>query len=184
MINELALQQTNVVGLTKRMSRKQQAIVDTARIFVGAGLGTLFVSTDGNGQNLPGVDTVKRFLPHSLWLFGRFGRSAATCLLAGILIAISLLGCERRSSRIPPCHELLVLTDLAKLDWANNESKTTNDTPTWDDLRGYLPDWATNKLVRWTNGIPVCPDGGTYTVGRIGEPPRCSIGGYNHAVSP
>ena len=106
------------------------------------------------------------------------------CLLAVVLIALSMLGCERRSSKIPPCHELLVLTDLAKFDWANNESKTTNDTPTWNDLRPYLPDWATNKLVRWTNGTPICPDGGTYTIGRVGEPPRCSIGGYNHAVSP
>ena len=105
------------------------------------------------------------------------------CLAAAVLIALGIFGCERRSSKIPPCHELLVLTDLAKHDWAADESKTSNDIPTWDDLRPYFPDWATN-LVVWTNGRPVCPDGGTYTIGRVGEPPRCSIGGYSHAVSP
>lgn len=106
------------------------------------------------------------------------------CLMAALLIASGMLGCERRSSKIPPCHELLVLTDLAKRDWAIDYGKTSNDTPTWDDLRPYFPDWATNKLVRWTNGSPVCPEGGTYTIGRVGEVPRCSIGRYTHAVSP
>jgi hypothetical protein len=105
------------------------------------------------------------------------------CLVAAVLIALGMLGCERRSSKIPPCHELLVLTDLAKRDWADNYGKTSNDTPTWDDLRFYLPDWVTN-MVRWTNGRPVCPEGGVYTIGRVGEPPKCSIGGYTHAVSP
>jgi hypothetical protein len=105
-------------------------------------------------------------------------------LVAVLLIALSMLGCERRSSKIPPCHELLVLADLAKHDWANDYSKSSNDTPTWEDLRPYFPDWATNRLVSWTNGRPVCPEGGIYTIGRIGELPRCSIGGYTHAVSP
>jgi hypothetical protein len=101
------------------------------------------------------------------------------------LVALGMLALSRgrRSSRIPPCHELLVLADLAKFDWANNYGKTSNDTPTWDDLRFYLPDWVTN-IVRWTNGRPVCPEGGVYTIGRVGELPRCSIGGYTHAVSP
>lgn len=65
----------------------------------------------------------------------------------------------------------------------NPYNKGSDDSPTWDDLRPYFPDWATNGLVRWTNG-PVCPEGGIYTIGRVGETPRCSIGGYSHAVSP
>jgi hypothetical protein len=106
--------------------------------------------------------------------------------LVAVLIAEGMLAFSRarRSSKIPPCHELLVLIDLAKHDWADNESKTTNDAPTWDDLRPYFPDWATNKLIHWTNGRPVCPEGGVYTIGRVGELPRCTIGGYTHAVSP
>ena len=77
-------------------------------------------------------------------------------LVAGVLIALSMLGCERRSSKIPPCHELLVLADLAKKDWANDYSKTSNAIPTWDDLRFYFPDWATNKLVGETQASASC----------------------------
>ncbi len=29
-----------------------------------------------------------------------------------------------------------------------------------------------------TNKIPKCPDGGTYTIGRVGENPTCSIPGH------
>lgn len=63
--------------------------------------------------------------------------------------------------------------ELIKRDWANNENKTTNDTPSWDDLRPYFP-------IRWSNNIPICPSGGIYTIGRVGEIPTCSIGGYEH----
>jgi hypothetical protein len=35
--------------------------------------------------------------------------------------------------------------------------------PTRDDLLPYLRRW------------PVCPAGGTYTIGAIGEPPTCSV---------
>ena len=106
--------------------------------------------------------------------------------MAAVLVGLTMLALSgaRRSSKIPPCHELLVLTDLAKHDWAADYSKTANDTPTWDDLRPYLPDWATNTLIHWTNGRPVCPEGGIYAIGRVGEMPRCSIGGYTHALSP
>jgi hypothetical protein len=89
-----------------------------------------------------------------------------------------------RTAAIAPCHENLVLIDLAKRNWASDESKTSNDTPTWDDLRFYFPNWVTNGNY-WTNGRPVCPDGGTYTIGRVGELPRCSVGGgYSHALLP
>jgi hypothetical protein len=34
-----------------------------------------------------------------------------------------------------------------------------------DDIAPYFP-----------NGIPKCPAGGTYTIGKVGEPPTCSLG--------
>ena len=57
--------------------------------------------------------------------------------------------------------------------WADNEGKTTNDIPTWTDLRDYLSD-------QRINGIPICPDGGSYKINRVGERPTCSIGDANH----
>ena len=67
--------------------------------------------------------------------------------------------------------------EVAKQTWAFEEDKTTNDTPTFDDLRPYLPYWTTNQLFL-TNGEVVDPDGGVYTIGRIGERPSCLTGGH------
>ena len=49
--------------------------------------------------------------------------------------------------------------------WALEHGQTTNDTPTWGDLRPYLK--APTPFI--------CPNGGTYTIGRVGEMPICSI---------
>jgi hypothetical protein len=57
----------------------------------------------------------------------------------------------------------------AKLQWALARHKTTNDTPTWDDLRPYF----------LRARLPLqCPDGGVYTIGRVDELPSCSIRGH------
>jgi hypothetical protein len=58
----------------------------------------------------------------------------------------------------------------AKSQWAMEKSKTTNDLPTWEDIRPYM----SRKFV--------CPQGGTYSLGKIGEPPTCSIGGRGHTL--
>jgi hypothetical protein len=88
-----------------------------------------------------------------------------------------------RDNRIPPCHDILVRISLAKSEWADESGKTTNDTPTWNDLRPYFPDWITNNARRWTNGTPICPAGGTYVIGRVSETPKCSVGrGYSHSL--
>jgi hypothetical protein len=68
----------------------------------------------------------------------------------------------------------------AKECWALEHNKTTNDIPTWDDLLPYFSSTFTNHW--WTNGMVVCPGGGIYTLGRVGEPPTCSIGGPRHSI--
>lgn len=42
--------------------------------------------------------------------------------------------------------------------------------PRWSDLRAYLG----NPEKDW---LPTCPEGGCYTLGRVGETPRCSVHG-------
>jgi hypothetical protein len=42
------------------------------------------------------------------------------------------------------------------------------ETVTMEDLAPFFP-----------NGIPVCPDGGHYSVNRVGSPPSCSISGHS-----
>src|ERR1035437_3102582 len=82
-----------------------------------------------------------------------------------------------RTAKLPACQQNLRQIWSSKDLWAGNEGKSTNDVPTWDDLRPYFP--AFMKLhPDWTNGRPTCPRGGTYTIGHVGEWPKCSIGGY------
>src|SRR5205814_7864783 len=63
------------------------------------------------------------------------------------------------------CITRLRIIDGAKQNWALDHHKTTNDVPTWYDIRGYLSR---------RGEIPVCPAGGVYTLGRVGEQPKCS----------
>jgi cytoskeletal protein RodZ len=66
------------------------------------------------------------------------------------------------------CINNLQQINTAKAQWALENGKTANDIPTEDDLLVYLP-----------GGIfPLCPSGGTYTIGAAGNPPTCSIPGH------
>jgi chromosome segregation ATPase len=63
------------------------------------------------------------------------------------------------------CINNLRLIDAAKQQWALELNKTTEAIPTAQDLSPYFKD-----------GIfPVCPSGGTYIIGAVGEKPTCSI---------
>jgi serine/threonine protein kinase len=68
------------------------------------------------------------------------------------------------------CIANLIQIAAAKQEWALEYNKTNGDVPTVDGLRPYIQ-----------SGFPVCPDGGTYSINPIGDPPTCSIPG--HALS-
>jgi hypothetical protein len=67
------------------------------------------------------------------------------------------------------CVNNMRLIDSAKQQWALEHHKANTETPTWNDLRPYLP----NQI----GAPPVCLKGGTYTIGTVGEKPACSIHG-------
>ena len=71
------------------------------------------------------------------------------------------------------CVAALRAIDGMKQTWALEFHKTTNDVPRWDDLakQSGKAEW------RWE-----CPDGGVYTIGRVGDHPSCSIGGSSHTL--
>ena len=71
------------------------------------------------------------------------------------------------------CIAALKSIDGAKQSWALELQKTTNDIPTWDDLA---------KQSGWVEWRWECPNGGVYTIGRVGEHPSCSIGGPSHSL--
>jgi len=61
------------------------------------------------------------------------------------------------------CLNELRKLDAGKQQWAIENHKTTNDTP------------ALAEIVAYCMNAPRCPRGGTYTIGRVGEPISCSI---------
>jgi hypothetical protein len=92
-------------------------------------------------------------------------------LLVALLIAITPASFVRARSvaQQNACVNNLRQLNGGKQRWQLENRKTTNDIPTFADVAPYL------KLPL------VCPQGGTYIVGRVGEPPKCSIGG-RHAL--
>jgi hypothetical protein len=65
----------------------------------------------------------------------------------------------------------LRLIDSAKQQWALENNKQNNDTPTEQDLAPYFGFGPTAKF-------PTCPEGGKYIIGTVAEKPRCTIPGH------
>src|SRR4030095_1668375 len=92
-----------------------------------------------------------------------------------VILSVGLLG--RRRPKLSGCKMNLQRIAICKQLWANESGGTTNDVPSWDDLRVYFPTAA-------LKGIPVCPEGGKYSINRVEEWPTCSIGGSWHSLTP
>jgi hypothetical protein len=71
------------------------------------------------------------------------------------------------------CRNNLRTIQKAKQEWAEKDHKASTDIPTEEDLYGHD---GTNGLVR----EPVCPAGGKYTIGAVGENPTCSLPDERH----
>ena len=84
---------------------------------------------------------------------------------------ILAMGCEKqepsmmgdKTVQASICANQLKMFANAKTLWAQQENKTTNDTPQMQDLLPFIR-CQTN-----------CPGGGAYTLGNVGEMPKCSI---------
>lgn len=107
--------------------------------------------------------------------------SIAAVIVLGYL-AYEINSCNSHKRLPLGCIERLEQIDTAKEEWALEQHKTPGDTPTWDDIRPFLKYGLTNTYC--TNGILYCPYGGSYTIGRVGEPATCSIGGPGHSFQP
>jgi hypothetical protein len=90
--------------------------------------------------------------------------------LLGVISIPNLIRPRVTASKIT-CLDQLRMIDGMKNQWALEHQKTTNDVPTWDDLRGYL-----------AAHLPLqCPDGGVYSIGRVGLMPSCSFAGHDES---
>jgi hypothetical protein len=103
-------------------------------------------------------------------------------LIASAVASVAILGVgvgvfirARNTSASNACINNLRQLDGIKQQWALENHKTTNAIVSWEAIRPYLPEWE-----RATG--PVCPQGGTYSLGQIADRPTCSIGGPGHAL--
>jgi hypothetical protein len=83
-------------------------------------------------------------------------------------IAIPNFVKARTASQENACINNLRQIDAAKQEWALEKNKTATDVPTEDDIKPYLIN----------SRMPVCPAGGIYTIGAVGEKPTCSFRGH------
>jgi hypothetical protein len=69
------------------------------------------------------------------------------------------------------CCENLQKIDGAKQQWALEQGKKDTDIPTWNDLVN------TDSIhYAYLKRTPVCPRGGTYTIGAVAADTVCSLG--------
>lgn len=103
---------------------------------------------------------------------GRIGRHF--CYLICFTLWITGVGCHQTRVVTPydACINKLRQIDGAKLQWALENNVGTNAVATWSDIQTYLGQGRQVEL-------PHCPEGGSYTLGRLDVPPRCSIMSHN-----
>lgn len=77
------------------------------------------------------------------------------------------------------CIDNLRCIDGAKTVWAQMQRKSSNAVPTWDDLRPFLA-----SVIEYPGKLPQCPLGGTYTLGPVSQPPKCSIPLHEYELGP
>jgi hypothetical protein len=98
-------------------------------------------------------------------------------LVIGYSIFSRFLNYRQTTAHYSRCERNLLIIGLCK---AGLNDQSTNRIITWEDLKPDLTQFAKDN--GWTNWIPVCPDGGTYNIGKMGEKPICSIGGKGHSL--
>jgi hypothetical protein len=105
------------------------------------------------------------FLP---WLLIVVGIGIAAWIVTPHFIVISKFFPQPMSKQ-NACVNNLRQIDGAKNEWVLENGKTNGAVCTENDIKNFI------KLD--VNGnLPKCPQGGIYTIGKVGEPPTCSLG--------
>ena len=92
----------------------------------------------------------------------------------GFVVVVSFQPFGRRCTASPKnaCINNLRQMDGAKEQWALEEKRSAGELVVEKEMVLYIKG----------NAMPKCSEGGRYTVGKVGELPRCSVGG--HALEP
>lgn len=95
-------------------------------------------------------------------------------ILFVLVIVVVLMGVflpryakARAAARAQACINNMAQAQSAKESWALMSKKKAADPVAWSDITPYLK-----------YGVPVCPAGGTYTLGVAGTDITCSVPGH------
>ena len=96
-------------------------------------------------------------------------------LIIGMLLSVAVpqFMRARQTGQAKACQHNMKQIFGSKERWAMDTHKGNDDTPTMSDL--VVPGL-------YLKNTPMCPSGGTYTIGRMDQIPTCSIGGTPGAV--
>jgi Domain of unknown function (DUF4190) len=86
-----------------------------------------------------------------------------------LAIAVPNFVKARQTAQQSICINNLHMIDSAKQSWALEKKATTEDSPTVADVTPFLG--------RSFDSLH-CPEGGTYALNKVGEPPTCSIANH------
>jgi len=83
-----------------------------------------------------------------------------------------------RGGKSNACINNLRQIDAAKNEWTLEHNAKSNDVVTVNDMRPYIERERNNPFIKLDakGNLPKCPSGGIYSIGKIGEPPTCSLG--------
>ena len=94
-------------------------------------------------------------------------------VIAVLFAAITIPSCvpARWVAHQNACRNNLRMIKRAKAKWAEAQNRQPSDMPTMADLFGPGLEFKNE---------PICPSGGTYSLGAVGEEPRCSWAARGH----
>jgi len=104
----------------------------------------------------------------------RWNQAIKFSILAVVTLGVAALTARKWYVATEMCCGSSCIANLKQIEgakgtWALENRKDLNAIPTDTDLFGV------NKYFREK---PICPQGGTYTIGSVAEKPRCSIPGH------
>jgi hypothetical protein len=125
-----------------------------------------------------------------------YGLAVIVCVVSIVLVLVGVpyqAGVDRAQAARDECAHSLFHLFEAKCGWAQDHHAVTraetapgsralqivtNVEPSWSDLRPYY-----FGPTRWPSiaPAPLCPGGGTWTIGRLSESPTCSIAAHTAA---
>lgn len=91
--------------------------------------------------------------------------------IAGFIIVPAIIR-ARNTAALNACVNNLRLIDSATRG-LSLERGFTNKAPTWEEITPYIGHGPGESR-------PICPKGGTYALGTLHAPPKCSVGGLHH----